>query len=72
MPSSELERAERAIAAIRDQRELPPDIVEALEEIVNAIGSVDRRLATLAPTGIHLADDLGDPAKEILALLGER
>jgi hypothetical protein len=32
MPSSHLKRAERAIAAIRDRGEVPPEIVEALEE----------------------------------------
>jgi hypothetical protein len=67
---SHLERAERAIAAIRDHREVPPDIVQALEEIVHAIGSVDRRVATLAPTSFHLPEN-DDPAKEILGLLGE-
>jgi hypothetical protein len=39
MPSSQLKRAERAIAAIRDQGELPPKTAEALEEIVGAIRS---------------------------------
>jgi hypothetical protein len=68
---SHLERAEQAIAAIRDHREVPSDIVQALEEIVHAIGSVDRRVATLAPTGILFPENHVDPAKEILGLLGE-
>jgi hypothetical protein len=81
MPSSHLKRAERAIAAIRHHGELPPEIVEALEEIVGAIRSVDRSMAMLggnaispptAPNGIHLLDYDGDPAKQIRALLGER
>ena len=37
MPSSQLKRAEKAIAAIREQSELPPVAAEALEEIVAAI-----------------------------------
>jgi hypothetical protein len=51
MPSSQLKRAERAIAAIREQGELPPETAEALEEIVGAIRSVEGRLATLEGAG---------------------
>jgi uncharacterized membrane protein YccC len=47
MPSSRLKRAEKAIAAIRDQGELPPETAEALDEIVGAIRAVERRLADL-------------------------
>ena len=47
MPSSQLKRAEKAIAAIREQSELPPEAAEALEEIVAAIRTVEGRLADL-------------------------
>ena len=40
MPSSQSKRAEKAIAAIREQSELPPEAAEALEEIVAAIRTV--------------------------------
>jgi len=84
MSSSHLERAERAIAAIRHQGGLSLELIEVLEEILFAIRSVDHGLATLqgkdispptAPNGIHLLDNhdnYGDHAKHILALLGER
>jgi hypothetical protein len=60
--------------------ELPPEIVEALEEILGAIRLIDRGRAMegkglsrpTAPNGIHLLHDDGDPAKQIFALLGER
>jgi hypothetical protein len=51
MPSSQLRRAERAIAAIRNQGELPPETAEALEEIVGAIRVVESRLAALEGKG---------------------
>jgi uncharacterized membrane protein YccC len=51
MPGVQLKRAERAIAAIRDQGELPPETAEALEEIVAAIRSVEGRLAMLEGKG---------------------
>jgi hypothetical protein len=47
MPGSQLKRAERAIQAIRDQGELPPETADALTEIVDAI----RRLSVLAGKG---------------------
>jgi hypothetical protein len=82
VPSSHLKRPERATAAIRDQRELPPETVQALEEIVGAIRSLEGRLALregkgisisppTAPNGIHLLDHHGHHATHILALLGE-
>lgn len=83
MPSSDLERAERAIAAIRDQSELSPATVEALELIVGAIQSVDRRLATLegigigkraspptAPNAIHHLNDHDADIDQIRAIIG--
>jgi uncharacterized membrane protein YccC len=47
MPGSQLKRAEKAIAAIRGQSELPPEAAEALEEIVAAVRAVEGRLADL-------------------------
>jgi septal ring factor EnvC (AmiA/AmiB activator) len=47
MPSAQLKRAERAIAAIREQAELPPETAVALDEIVAAIRSVEGRLVAL-------------------------
>jgi hypothetical protein len=47
MPGAQLKRAERAIAAIREQGELPPETTEALDEIVAAIRTVEGRLDAL-------------------------
>jgi len=47
MPTSQLKRAEKSIAAIREQGEMPPEMAVALEEIVAAIRSVEGRLADL-------------------------
>jgi hypothetical protein len=41
MPSSQLKRAERAIQAIRDQAELPPEAADALEELVDVVGTME-------------------------------
>jgi hypothetical protein len=46
MPSSQLKRAEKAIAAMREQGELPPETADAIEELVEALRTVERRLAT--------------------------
>jgi uncharacterized membrane protein YccC len=51
MPNSQLKRAEQAIAAIRDQAELPPEVAEALEEIVGVIRAVESRLEALEGKG---------------------
>jgi uncharacterized membrane protein YccC len=51
MPSSQLKRAERAIATIRDQSELPPETADAIEELVEALRTVERRLAILENGG---------------------
>ena len=81
MQSRHLKRVERAIAVVQHQRELPPEVGEALEEILGAIRSVDRGLASLerkginpptVPNGIHLLDDDGKYAKQIIALIGEQ
>ncbi len=47
MPSSQLKRAERAIQAIRDQAELPPEAADALQELVDAVRTIETRLATI-------------------------
>ena len=51
MPVSQLKRAEQSIAAMRDQQELPPQALLAIEEIVTAIRAVDQRLAVLERIG---------------------
>ena len=57
MPGSQLKRAERAIQAIRDQGELPPETAEALTEIVDAIRHVEVRLSALEGKGHPRAID---------------
>jgi hypothetical protein len=51
MPGSQLKRAERAIQAIRDKGELPPETADALTEIVDAVRHVEGRLAALESKG---------------------
>ena len=51
MPSSQLKRAEKAIAAMREQGKLPPETADAIEELVEALRTVERRLATLEGAG---------------------
>jgi hypothetical protein len=43
MPSSQLKRAERAIETIRIQSELPPEAADALQELVEAIRTIESR-----------------------------
>jgi hypothetical protein len=47
MPSSQLKRAEQSIQAIRDQSEMPPDAADALQELVDAIRTIESRLGAL-------------------------
>jgi uncharacterized membrane protein YccC len=47
MPSSQLKRAERAIQAIRDQAELPPEAADALQELVDIVRTIEDRVSTL-------------------------
>jgi hypothetical protein len=51
MPSSQLKRAERAIQAIRDQGELPPETAKALTELVDAVRYIEDRLSALKRKG---------------------
>jgi hypothetical protein len=43
----QLKRAERAIQAIRDQADLPPEAADALEELVDVVGTMEKRVAAL-------------------------
>ena len=51
MLNAQLKRAERAIALIREQSELPPETADALEELVGAVKAVEVRLAKLEAKG---------------------
>jgi hypothetical protein len=51
MPSSQLKRAEKAIEAIRNQSEVPPEAANALQELVDAVRTIESRLATLEGKG---------------------
>jgi hypothetical protein len=47
MPSSQLKRAERAIQAIRDQAELPPEAADALQQLVDIVRAIEDRVSWL-------------------------
>ncbi len=47
MPGSQLNRAERAIQAIRDQAAIPRETADALGEIVDVIRTIEGRLSAL-------------------------
>jgi uncharacterized membrane protein YccC len=51
MPSSQFKRAERAIETIRNQSELPPEAAVALQELVDAVRTIERRLTALEDKG---------------------
>ena len=51
MPSSQLKRAEQAIQAIRDQSELPPEAADALQELVDAIRTIENRVSAIENKG---------------------
>jgi hypothetical protein len=51
MSSSQLKRAERAIQAIRDQAELPPEAADALQELVDVVRTIEGRLSSLEGKG---------------------
>jgi hypothetical protein len=50
MPSSRLKRAERS-QTIRDQRELPLETADALQELVDVIRAIEGRLSALEGKG---------------------
>jgi hypothetical protein len=54
MPSSQLKRAERAIEAIRDQAELPPEAADALQELVDIIRTIEDRVSALEKAKVFL------------------
>ena len=51
MPSSQLKRAARAIQAIRDQAALPPETADALQELVDAVRTIEGRLSAIEGKG---------------------
>jgi hypothetical protein len=57
MPSSQLKRAERSIQTIRDQAELPPEMADALQELVDVIRAIEGRLSALEGQGNERATD---------------
>ncbi len=54
MPSSQLKRAERAIQAIQDQAALPPEAVDALQELVDIVRTIEDRVSTLEKAKVVL------------------
>jgi hypothetical protein len=65
MPSSQLKRAERAIQAIRDQAELPPETADALKELVNAGRAIEGRLSALESEGrLHPTETMALPNRK--------
>jgi len=60
MPSSQLKRAERGIAAMRENRELSPEGADTIEELIAAIRTIEHRLAILESSGV-----LRGPAKAV-------
>ena len=62
MPSSQLKRAEHSVAAIR-QADMAPETAAAVEEIVAAIRTVERRLELLEKRNRLPADTLPSPRR---------
>jgi uncharacterized membrane protein YccC len=54
MPSSQLKRAERAIQAIQDQAALPPEVADALQELVDIVRTIEDRVSTLEKARVVL------------------
>ena len=50
MPISQLKRAEKGLAAMREKKS-PPEIPDTIEELVAALRAVERRLAILEDKG---------------------
>ena len=73
MPSSQLERAERAIQAIRDQAELPPETADALKELVNAVRAIEGRLSALESKGrLHPTEAMALPNRKMTGVPKKR
>ena len=51
MPSSQLKRAEKGLAMMRENRESPSGVPDTIEELVGAIRALERRLAMLEDKG---------------------
>ncbi len=48
MRNSQIKRAEQAIATIREQGELPPEVADALQELVDEVRAIEGPLSKLA------------------------
>jgi uncharacterized membrane protein YccC len=67
MPSSQLKRAEQAIKAIRDRSELPPEAADALQELVDAVRTIENRVSSIENQGRPSPTkqmDLPNPSRE--------
>jgi hypothetical protein len=68
MPGSQLKHADRAIQAIRDQGELPPETAEALTELVDAVRYIEDRLSALERKGRpHPTEAMALPNQKLTA-----
>jgi uncharacterized membrane protein YccC len=62
MPANQLKRAEQAIEKIKEQAELPPEATIALQELVEVIRNIEKRLTVLEGKGrIHPTAEMGLP-----------
>jgi uncharacterized membrane protein YccC len=62
MAANQLKRAECAIEAIREQAELPPEAITALQEIFDVVRNIENRLSLLEGKGrIHPTAEMGLP-----------
>jgi hypothetical protein len=62
MPANQLKRAEQAIERIREEAELPPKAKIALQELVEVVRNLDKRLTVLEGRGrIHPTAEMGLP-----------
>jgi hypothetical protein len=60
MPSSQLKRAEKGLAEMREKQESPPETADTIAELIDAIRALERRLAIL------------EGNKQMLAALNDR
>jgi len=62
MAANQWKRAERAIETIREQAELPPEAITALQEIFDVVRNIENRLSLLEGKGrIHPTAEMGLP-----------